>query len=285
MNRRFAILTLGLLALSILFLGPGLSADASPSGQVVQYATPTPQPDGRIIYLVRPGDTCIGIALLHGISLQQLYAQNPQLNNDCSNLIEGMQVLIGIGGPPSYTPTPGPSPTPTLPPPTPTPFSGKTEVCVLLYDDQNGNALHEENEPGIVGGQVSVIDVNGTYSRALGTVNAQDPASGEWIRACFDDLKGGTYNISVAIPEGYNPTTQMTYRLEVQDGDRAFVDFGAQSKQEQITAPQSPEESQRIPWLGALGGALLLLGIGAGWLALRQGGSAKSRLLTRSGRG
>ncbi len=284
MNRRFATLALSVLALSILFLGPSLSAGASYPGQAVGYATPTPQPDGRIIYIVRAGDTCIGIALLNGITLQQLYAQNPQINTDCSNLITGMQLLIGIGGPPSYTPTPGPLPTPTLPPPTPTPFSGTTEVCILLYDDQNGNALHEETEPPVAGGQVSVIDITGTYSRTLSTVNALDPDTSEPIRTCFDDLKGGTYNISVAIPEGYNPTTQMSYRLEVQDGDRAFVDFGAQSKREQVSVPETPDEARRIPWLGVLGGLLLMAGLVAGWFALRQGGMGKNRSLLRPGR-
>lgn len=269
MNRRF-LLTSGLLAAILFFFGLTLPAQASPPPQLPQYATPTPMPDGRIIYTVKEGDNCISIAYLNGLTLDQLYAQNPQLSTDCSNLAPGMQLLIGIGGPAAYTPTPGPSPTPTIAPPTPTPFAGTTAVCILLFDDINGNGLRETNEIGLAGGEVSVTDVNGAYSKTQRTVNTLD-ADEEPVQTCFDDVPAGTYNISVAIPDGYNPTRDMSYRLDVQAGDQAFVDFGAQSKGVQA-APEEPAStggSATIPWAGILGAALLLAGLGLGWYAMR----------------
>ncbi len=269
MNRRF-FLTFGLIAALVAFFALTLPAQASLDPQLIQYATPTPQPDGRIIYIVKEGDNCISIAALNGIGLEQLYQQNPQLNTDCSNLVPGMQLLLGIGGPASYTPTPGPSPTPTIAPPTPTPFSGTTAVCILLYDDLDGNATRAETEFGIEGGQVSVTDVNGAYTDTKSTVNQLD-ADAEPIRTCFDDVPEGTYNVSIAVPEGFNPTSEITYRLDVKAGETVMMAFGAQSKTIQAE-PETPEpqETGKFPVMGVLGGVLLLAGIGMGWYALQM---------------
>lgn len=269
MNRRF-FLTFGLVAVLLAFFGLTLPAQASPTPQLAQYSTPTPLPDGRIIYIVKEGDNCISIAALNGITLDQLYGQNPTLNTDCSNLTVGMQLLLGVGGPAAYTPTPGPSPTPTVPPPSPTPFSGTTEICILLYDDLNGNAQREETEPPLAGGQVSVTDINGAYSQTQSTVNTIDPDTEEPIRACFPDVPEGTFNVSMAIPEGYNPTTSISHRLEVKAGETAMMAFGAQSKSVQAAPEEpAPESGADIPWMGILGAALLLGGLGMGWFALR----------------
>jgi hypothetical protein len=74
----------------------------------------------------------------------------------------------------------------------------------------------------------------------------------------------------MAVPEGYNPTTNISYRLEVKAGDRAFLAFGAQSKSVQAVPENTPtEEGSNIPWMGILGAILLLGGLGMGWYALR----------------
>ena len=272
MNRRF-FLNLGLVALFMAILTLTLPAQASPQPQLPQFSTPTPQPDGRIIYIVQEGDNCIAISLKTGVPLQTLYAQNPQLNPDCSNLTIGMQLLLGYGGPAAFSPTPGPSPTATAIPPTPTPFTGTTEVCVFLYNDVNGDALRQEIEFGLDGGQVSVTDINGAYSQAKETTSALDPDDPTLpVRTCFNDVPAGTYTISVAIPDNYNPTTEIAYRLEVAAGDRAFVDFGAQSNAEQVPDPTTADtgEGGTSSLLGIVGALLLLSGLGMGWYAIRM---------------
>ncbi|MFZ5858243.1 MAG: LysM peptidoglycan-binding domain-containing protein [Chloroflexota bacterium] len=268
MNRRF-FLTLGLVAVLVAFFGLTLPAQASPPPQLAQYSTPTPGPDGRIIYIVQEGDSCTSISLKTGVSIELLLGQNPTLN--CDLVVVGQQLLLGLGGPAAYTPTAGPSPTPTIAPPTPTPFAGTTEVCILLYDDVNGDALREETEFGLAGGQVSVTDVNGAYSNTQSTVSAIDPDTEDAVRTCFTDVPEGTFNISMAVPEGYNPTTDISYRLEVKAGDRAFLAFGAQSKTVQAAPEETPpaEGGTNIPWMGILGGILLLGGVVMGWFALR----------------
>ncbi|NCT22414.1 LysM peptidoglycan-binding domain-containing protein [bacterium] len=275
MNRRFfltlrlrSVQAFGWVAAALaFFFGLTFSAQASPRPQLPQYATPTPGPDGRIIYIVQAGDNCISISTKTGVSIELLLGYNPML--DCDPVIEGQQLLLGYGGPAAYTPTPGPSPTPTIAPLTPTPFAGTTEVCILLYDDFNGNALREGTELGLAGGEVSVTDINGAYSKTESTISAIDPDTEESVRTCFADVPEGTFNISMAAPEGYNPTTDISYRLDVKAGDRAFVDFGAQSKSVQAVVPQEPDPSPNSPLMGILGAVLLLGGLGMGWYALR----------------
>jgi LysM domain len=266
MNRRYPLIV-SLLIVILVFFGLTLPAQASPHPQLVQYATPTPLPDGRIIYIVQAGDNCISISAKTGVSIDLLLGQNPTLN--CDLVIVGQQLLLGMGGPAAYTPTPGPSPTPTFVPPSPTPFAGTTEVCILLFDDFNGDGLRQPTELGLAGGEVSVTDVNGAYSKTGSTVNTVDPDTAESIRTCFTDVPEGTFNISMAIPEGYNPTTQITYRLNVKAGDIAYLPFGAQSKSVQAVAPEESGEGGNLPLIGILGAVLLLGGLGMGWYALR----------------
>jgi hypothetical protein len=120
-------------------------------------------------------------------------------------------------------PTPEPSPAST-------PFGIKFGLYVMLFDDANGDALRQATEAGIAGGVVRVTNISGSYSNTKNTVSAIDPNTQEPLRTCFDDVPEGTFNISVAVPEGYTPTTGMSYQLKVNAGDRASVDFGAQSK-------------------------------------------------------
>jgi hypothetical protein len=126
--------------ISLLLLGLWLPANAAPNMQQV-IPTSTPGPDGRILYIVQPGDSCFRVAALHNITIDQLRQLNSRLDENCV-LVEGQELLIGIISL-AGTPTAGPSPTPAPPTASPTPFTGTTEVCILLFDDANGNALRE----------------------------------------------------------------------------------------------------------------------------------------------
>jgi len=258
-NRRFFIIIL--LVIPVLLFGMLLPAGASPSAQQ-PVSTPTPGPDGRIVYIVQPGDSCFRVTAISGITLDQLRALNPQLDDNCT-LIVGTELVLGLAGPaPASTAPGGPVPT-TIPPTiTPTPPVGATDICVLLYEDANGNALREETELGIEGGAVSVSNTAGTYSRQDTTVSEIDPDTEEPIQTCFNDVPEGEYNISVAVPDNYNPTMEMTFSFFVKAGDRAFIDFGAQSKT--VTLEGEEEPRSRSPLLGIFGIFLLLGGMGLG---------------------
>lgn len=266
--KRRKFLAFFLFLLAALALRLPFDAQASGTAQLQQYASPTPGPDGRILYTVQPGDNCISISLLNGITLEQLRALNSNLDENCS-LRVGQELLLGLGGPAAASPTPGPSPTPTPIPPTPTPFTGTTEICVLIFEDQNGDALHQELEPGIEAGAVSVSNSAGTFSQSKTTTSAPDPNTGLAASVCFDDVPEGTYTISAGIPDNYNPTMLLTYTLEVKAGDRAAVAFGAQSRLQTVEQPGA-EPGSRSALMGVLGAVFLLGGLGLGWYALRM---------------
>lgn len=267
--------------LFVLLVGLSISAQASSSPQIGEFQTPTAGPDGRIIYTVREGDNCTRIELLHNIDNNQLRALNPELDENCT-VVLGQKLMIGIGGPAvASTFTPGPSPTPTEALPTPTPFKGTTEICVILFEDINGDGLRQEAELGLAGGAISVTNSLGGYSKTQNSISVIDIDTEEPAYVCFGEippgaeevpesekLPEGKYTVSAAIPDGYNPTINLSYPIEVEAGDRAFVAFGAQS---QISGLEDPvtDDGNNSALLGILGVALLLGGAGLGWYALR----------------
>ena len=269
-----------------LLVSLSFSAQASSSPQIGQFQTPTAGADGRIIYTVREGDSCQKIWLIHNIDENQLRSLNPELDEGCTVII-GQRLMIGVGGPAAAsTFTPGPSPTPTQMLPTPTPFNGTTEICVLLFEDINGDGLRQENELGLAGGATSVTNALGGYSQTRDSISEIDIETGEPAYICFGEtplgfeeipdsekLPEGKYTVSAAIPDGYNPTINLSYSFEVQAGERAFVAFGAQS---QTSASENPTEGDgnKSALLGILGAILLLGGGGLGWYAMRMNKSS-----------
>lgn len=212
------------LALAVFLFGTFLFA-ASPQTAYSQafYYTPTPGVDGRILYTVRENDTCISIALKNGISEQQLREFNNLQADDCMAIRPGQQLLIGVRQENTPTPT---SAVPLTP--SPTPIKGNGTICIFLFNDTNGNALAETGELPLANGQVSITDQLSRVNLTGATLDTGDPV-------CFENVPEGDYNLSVAIPEGYNPTTAMSYKLALNAGDSATVDFGAQPSSRLIT--------------------------------------------------
>lgn len=260
----------GLNALVALFLlctlGAGLAilkaspAQAAPARQIPIY-TPTPGPDGQIIYIVKANDTLLGIALTFGISIDELRQING-LSGD--TIFEGQKILLGLAGPPEITVTAGPTLTPTPVLPTATPKPGIATLCILLFDDVNGDSLRQESEISIPGGAISFNNRTGSVSEAFDSAPGEEPQ-------CFENLPEGSYSISVAVPEGYNPTTEASYLLELKPGDETYINFGAQANTKTLAeAPVIPApEGGRSPILGIIGGLLLLAGIGVAIFAGR----------------
>jgi hypothetical protein len=244
-----------LMLVILLMIGTTVPATASQQSQAV-YFTPTPRPDGRIIYIVKSLDTCISISLLNQIPLDTLRSLNNLKGSDCP-IRTGQELLLGMAGP-AQSPTPGPSLTPTSFLPTPTPLAGNGAVCVELFEDINGNGLAENIEPMMAGGQVSLTDSSGKFSRTGATTAIIDPTTDNPL--CFTDVPEGNYTVSIAVPEGYNPTIATSHTLQVKAGETTTIDFGAQVSL-RASAPV-PAETPRSPMLGILGGALILAGGG-----------------------
>ncbi len=218
------------------------------SGQAIQ--SPTPDLDGNIFYIIKSNDSCMSISLTMGIDLETLRQLN-NLDEECT-LIAGTRLLLGRYETP--TPTPGPSPTPTPITPTPTPYNGYGQVCVYLFEDVDGDGIVAETEYGISGGAVSITKRNGADNFTGLTMAGND-------RLCFPEVPEGDYNISIAPPTDYNPTTNMNYALTVKAGDNTLVNFGAQKSSQLEEADIEVDTTPKSPILMALGIGLILGGL------------------------
>jgi len=259
MSRRQIIYGVIWLVLAAVLVGLSVPVRAAPLLQMTPFPTPTPGPDGRILYKVQNGDTLLRIALIAGIKVDELRGLN-NLTGD--NITVGQELLLGLGGPSQVTPTAGPSSTPTPLLPTPSVQPGMGNLCIILYDDQNGDSIRQEEEPSIPGGAISVNNRSGNVSQTVPTQAGLDPH-------CFNELPEGEFTISVAIPEGYNPTTETSYVLGLRAGDETFIDFGAQANSQTVAEAPAPTGSGRSPLLGILGGLILLAGLGLAIFASR----------------
>lgn len=254
MKKKIGIVS-GLILLALaLWVRPGL-VQADNLNQAA-YQTPTAQKDGRILYTVKSGDNCLSISLKTGVSQDDLKKYN-NLDANCSLTI-GQQLLLGLAGPtstPTITPTSGPVV------PLATPFYGYGQVCVEVYNDVNGNALHEDTESLILNAVVSLTNVDGSVSKTGETSSTS-------TSLCFTDIPQGSYNVSVALPEGYNSTTLMNYSLKLLAGDQTVLEFGGQVSS--TAKPLTPSEGGHSSLLGLIGGVLLLIGIGMGVYVIRS---------------
>lgn len=241
----FVLTALALLAL------PSLPAQAGPQPQVV-YQTPTAGPDGRVIYKVKEGDTCISISLLNLVDMQEMLRMNNLQGDACQYLRPGQEILLKIEAV-TAAPQATATPTPTLPPGQA--FRGSGIICVELFSDTNGNGRKEDGEGMIPGGAVSINDRLGKVSLTGLTAETLDPL-------CFQEVPQGEYSISMAAPDGYNATTLLQTTLNLRGGDTAILDYGAQLSSAAEPLPVS--EGGRSPMLGVLGGLLVLAGAGLG---------------------
>lgn len=274
-NHLHVFIALGIAALFLLLalaspltLFPALwtaqPVQAAPAPQVPIY-TPTPLPDGRIIYTVKQGDSLLSISLVTGVPVDELR----KLNNLTGDTIYvGQQLLLGLAGPPQVTFTPGPSPTPTAFLPSPTAPPGTATLCVLLFNDQNGDSVRQADESTIPDGAISINNRTGSVSLTGKTVSGTDPY-------CFEKVPVGNYNVTVAIPEGYNPTTALNLTVQLNAEDQTYINFGAQLSSSNPEVQASPTQTVgRSPILGIIGGLLLAAGVG---LALVAGRLVKGR--------
>jgi hypothetical protein len=250
----------GLMLSATIFFTCIFPVQAGSTDPQVVYATPTPNADGRIIYTVKASDNCTSISFLTGVPLDEIKRLN-NLKDDCA-LQLGQQLLLGIADKPAAQPTATPAnqqPTPTLEP-------GIGQICVLLFTDVNGNAVPDGGELPLAGGAISVTDRDGKVS-LTGKTDAK-------AAVCFKDLLEGDYNISVAIPEGYNATSVLNVPLKLSGGDNSTLDFGAQpSSKGPDTNPGTGSTSttdNRSPLLGIVGAVLVLGGIGLGVYVARM---------------
>jgi hypothetical protein len=238
-----------------------VSVQAAPQPQYTAFPTPTPGSDGRILYLVQSGDTLYRIASISGVSVDELRQLNNLGTGDV--LIAGTYILLGLGGPvePTNVPLPGGQQGDIQVTPTPTEVMENGEICVLLFIDANGNTIFEEgDEYGMGDGEVSVTERLGAYSEKRTTELSVDPI----VPTCFENVPPGTYLVSMAIPEGFNRTTDLSTTIELVSGATAFINFGMQPDGDLVSATSQQSQQSANNLVGILGVTFLLVGAGVG---------------------
>lgn len=234
-----------------------------PAPPPTAFMTPTPGADGTIIYVVQPGDTLWRIASIAGVSIDQIRS----LNGLTSDLLSVGQRLILVkvaastaaaNAPLAATSTDAPNPQPTAgdnqAPSTNRSLAATGTVCVLLWNDADGDGVRDVGEVLLPGGQLSVNEITTSRPvRAYTTDGSSEPH-------CFSDLPAGQYTISALAPAGYTATTVRSVPLEVAAGSVSTLEFGAQ--QHTALPQQSGPQTRGQPVMTGLlltGSAILAL--------------------------
>ena len=246
---------------------------AAPYLQLTNFPTPTPGPDGRILYQVQDGDTLWRIASVTGVDLDELRQLNNLGVDDV--IIPGQYLLLGLAGPTESTQvpsSPGQPGTGAEVSPTPTAIMDSGAICVLLYLDANGDAIRQNEEIGMADGEVSVTERLGSYSEKGTTAISIDPI----IHLCFENILPGEYLVSMAIPEGFNRTTDLSATIDLVPGDTAYLNFGMQPNGKTVSNLNQETQRDSNTLIGILGVTLLVVGAGVGIYAATAGRSKYS---------
>ena len=246
-------------------------AEVGPTADPLFGPTSTPQANGEVWYTVRGNDTLAVIAFYHNTTADAIQELN-QLGNNL--IFPGQNLLIRVVEPPS-TEVPAEEPT-TVPEniepvgeeaivPTPTvetvaegiaetvPEYG--EICVLAYDDLNGNAAND-NEAIASGAHIILVNADGPLdSRTSGRSDELD---------CFRRLAPSLYRITVLPPNGYHLTTADSAEINLERGAIITLAFGMDASGQTVI----PQTTDRTSTLYALAAGVLLL-IVAGFVGLR----------------
>lgn len=250
---------------------PSSSSDV-PAGSIPKS---TPAPDGSVVHVVKAGETLIGIAVTYDVTLEDLR----RLNNLTTDMVfVGQTLVIKLAEEPTLEPTEEPAAEepaageepaeePAAEEPAPSEVAdaeGNGTICVMGYDDVNGNGIREPQETSLAGLTFVLSDGSntvGTYT----TDGVSEPY-------CFTELTPGAYIISW-VADSFTATTDQTWAASVSGGSTVSHEFGAQGGDaagaDETDAQQEAREGLLgLPtWLlalvGALGMILFLSGVGA----------------------
>ncbi len=210
---------------------PVAADSASQPSSVVDAApapTALPRPDGAIVHTVKAGDTIFGLALQYGVQMDQILQLNGLTKDSFIHI--GQELVISA---PSSTATPTPANsavTDTAPAPTATSLpatmvamaepSGKTELCVRAFDDQNADGVMGRGEELLKDTLFQVSDQSGKTIVSYTSDGVSEPH-------CFTRLTPGEYLVSVEPATGAQPTSDQRWSVTLNKGTTATVNFGS----------------------------------------------------------
>jgi murein DD-endopeptidase MepM/ murein hydrolase activator NlpD len=221
--------------------------------------TALPRPDGALVHVVVAGDTIFGLALQYNVPMDQIL----QLNGLTKySFIHVGQELVISAPPATATPAPdkaAPAPTATSIPATAVAVvepSGKTQLCVRAFDDQNGDGVMRRSDELVKDTLFRVTDKSGQTIVSYTSDGMSEPH-------CFARLTPGEYLISVEPAPGAQPTSDQQWSVVLDKGTTATVDFGSRFVEKKPEAATGAE--------GAIGLVLAVVVLGGlGVLIYRQ---------------
>jgi LysM repeat protein len=244
---------------------PAPANPASQSSAVVNAApapTALPRPDGAVVHVVKAGDTIFGLALQYSVPMDQIL----QLNGLTKDSYIHVDQELVISAPP-VTPAPAPADSPPAPTATPLPAtavamaepSGKTQLCVRAFDDQNADGVMGSREDLEKDTLFQITDRSGQTVASYTSDGMSEPH-------CFARLAPGEYLVSVAPAPGTQPTSDQRWSVVLDQGTTATVNFGSRAAGDKATT--SPEPGGAI---GLVLAAAVLGGIGVMVYRQRRG--------------
>jgi len=137
---------------------------------------------------------------------------------------------------PTSTATPKPTPTP-WPTFTPTPVTGT--ICVVVFEDHNGNGVQDPADGRLSGALITISDERGVVDEYT-TSGFDEPY-------CFRGLSPGSYFISEVNPAGYRSTTHDDWGVSIVDVNHVHVTFGDYAPEEATPTPHPTPTSLPPP--------------------------------------
>jgi LysM repeat protein len=237
---------------------------SQPSSVVNAAPAPTalPRPNGAVVHTVKAGDTIFGLALQYGVQMDQILQLNGLTKDSYIHI--GQELVISA---PSSTSTPAPADTAVAPTATSLPAttvamvepSGRTELCVRAFDDQNADGVMSRSEELLKDTLFQVSDRSGKTIVSYTSDGMSEPH-------CFTRLTPGEYLVSVKPATGAQPTSDQRWSVMLNKGTTATVNFGSRFVENKATA--STESGGAI---GLVLAAVVLGGIGVMIYRQRKG--------------
>jgi hypothetical protein len=128
-------------------------------------------------------------------------------------IFPGATFTVAFGDQPLVTPTPTLVGTPTATPTT-------ASICILVYNDANGNGRRDPGEGPIAGAKLTLRDSRGFVVATYTTTGAEP--------YCFSGLAPGNYTVTEQNPPGYVSTTPDIWGAWLLAGSVVKTEFGDQ---------------------------------------------------------
>jgi hypothetical protein len=128
--------------------------------------------------------------------------------------------------------------------------SGKTQICVRAFDDQNADGVIGRGEELVKDTLFQVLDRSGNPIVSYTSDGLSEPH-------CFARLTPGDYLVAVEASPGTQPTSDQRWSVILSQGTTASVNFGSRPAQKPAEASSGGEGA-----IGLVLAAVVLGGIG-----------------------